>query len=573
MWSSLHRVSVVAVVAIGLAYAATWARGSADALLSPLVQNDDARTLLFPFHRYSAGAPLADDPIANEMLAGQPLGFRLLYRVLVPQVGVLYAAKLVQGLCILIIGAAGALLLGGHRGGLGAAVLLVFLFLRDPLVMNRILGGLPRAFAFPAFALWLAGGFGERPWARRSAALLAAVTYPPAMAMVLGADGLYALRSLGRAWTLTLRRLGRYAMLVAACAVLSAPAVLFDSMDAGPMHTLEQAAHEPAFGRSGRLRILPLEHPGPAFATSFLSAFRAPAASPTTNRDGAPWHDVAAIALVALLVALPLAHVSPSPVPVVAFLVASLALYAVSVAVAFQLYAPARYYTFGMRAVALGLTAAVLGYLLPRATPLVRHTARNGAAAAAMVAAWICLGAGVHEDPRWQVIDYRAQAPLWDFIRTLPVGARIAAHIDDGDDIPLFTQRANTGGYETLQPWRTRAWARQKARAEDTLRALYATDPRVVLDYAARYRVTHLLVNRQRYGRDFLARSRSFEPLTTFARALLDGVHRRDLVLAEPPADAVVFRHHQFLLVDVDRLGQAWAPLPAPGAGGAAGID
>ena len=64
--------------------------------------------------------------------------------------------------------------------------------------MDRIGGGLPRSFGFPAMALWLAGALAHNVKARRAGAVVAALTYPSALAMVLGAEGIYTLRRFGR---------------------------------------------------------------------------------------------------------------------------------------------------------------------------------------------------------------------------------------------------------------------------------------------------------------------------------------------------------------------------------------
>src|SRR5690606_39834218 len=57
---------------------------------------------------------------------------------------------------------------------------------------------------------------------------------------------------------------------------------------------------------------------------------------------------------------------------------------------------------------------------------------------------------------------------------------------DLGDGIPYYSARATMGTFETLQPWFVDSWRRQKERCQETLTALYATDPAAVLDYAQR---------------------------------------------------------------------------------------
>lgn len=208
---------------VAIVWLRSWYAGNEPVLIDPLLQPDDARTALFPFHRYAPGHPLANDPISNEMLEYQPYAYRLLFRFTVPSVGLLVASKWVTKLLFAMFVMAGAVLMTSRRAGLGAGLLFAALFIHDQSIQNRIHGGLPRSFGFPVCALWLAGALAGRPTVRRVACIIGALTYPTALAMVLGAEGIYVLRGLGRPGFRTLfRRLKHYALLVAACVALLA---------------------------------------------------------------------------------------------------------------------------------------------------------------------------------------------------------------------------------------------------------------------------------------------------------------------------------------------------------------
>ncbi|MCC6213638.1 MAG: hypothetical protein IT376_02130 [Polyangiaceae bacterium] len=551
--------SVLLAAVLG-AYLVHWARGNSGMLFDPLLQTDDARTVIFPFHRHAPGAPLADDPIALEMLDYVPYGVRWLYALIVPAVGVLVATKVVQALALAVLLAAAVVLATTPGLGLPAAGLLLFFVLRDVTQVDRIAGGLPRAFAFPCFALWIAGAMARRRGARAAGVLLAALSYPSTMLMLLAAEALLLLRGLGsRGVAVALRRARWLGGLTLACAVLIAPAVGGDP-SRGPLHTLEQARGEPAFGPAGRLRVLPLpdarREVGPA-------GFGVLGAS-----GGSPWPAVAArvrdydapaaLALGAGLAVIVIAGWAPVPWVAVALLAGVWLTYGVAHVFAFRLYAPERVYSFGMHA---AVTALVVG-MLARVGARWRHRRgrllRSLAATAVIAGTVVALGDGVR-DRVGMTIDRRPLAPLWDFFAGLPSNTRVASHPMDGDDIPLWSARANMGGFETLQPWFVGSWARQRARTEDTLGALYATDRAEVLAYARRHRVTHLLLNADRYAGDVAGRAGSFEPLTAYARKLLQGRRATELVLAAPPQGAVVFRLGKWSVVDVARLEQAWA--------------
>lgn len=553
--STLHWASALLLWAGFLAYLVVWIRGNGEMLWDPLVQADDVRTYLFPFHRYGDGI-LADDPLASDMALYTPPLLRALYLVLVPWTGLQAAAKIVQGLGFVLLPVAGWTLLRARRAGLAGAVLLVFLFLHTPFCVNRIAGGLPRSFAFPAIALWLAGALGGRGGVRVAGVLLAAATYPVAMLILLAAEGTLVLRS-GLRPTPALRgRLVRAALLAVACTAVVGGFLLGEGRG-DRVHTAAEARREPAFGAQGRLSLFPLDDGGATLLNAMTSPF---VATRFLGKDGpvvSALATAAPLAAFAFLLLLFWTRSSPVPVAAGALSIGTIAVYLLAIAFAFRLYAPDRYASYGGTAVGLALPLYGIGLLAPKMRSPRRATARNLAALAFLGV--VCLLGGDGVVPRNGVdLDGRTQASLYDFARGLPDQSKIAAHPLDGDELPFWAGSATVASYETLQPWYVDSWGRQKRRTMSLLRALYATDPDTVLRFATAEGVTHLLLRPDRYRQDFLSRARLFQPFDSFTARLLANVSRRDLVLARIPADAIVFRGSGFVVVDVARLRASW---------------
>ncbi len=547
-------LSTALVLGVLGAYLWAWTQGNWPMLTDPNLQNSDARTSIFPFHRYDSGA-LADDPIANEMLALVPIGVHAMYRVLVPMTDVFVAPKIVQALALAVLVYAAVVMARSRRAGLGAAALLLFAVLHDWFAVYRVAGGLPRAFGFPCFALWLSGVVANRPWVRRAAPVLAALTYPSVMNMILAAEGLYTLRGLGKTrHSVVGRRLLRYFAVVGVCFVAVLPAVV-GGEDRGPIHTLEQAKKEPAFGKTGRLWILPFAEPTKVFGEAFVDQMKPRGKSFSNELRKAYKEDWEAygVAIFALLLVFAMLRFCPTPWLALAFFCGSAILYVLSRALAFQLYSPERYYSFGMRMASITLIVVILSHAWFWLRPRAREIFRNLTIVGFILLIWGCTGTGVVK-LNGMTIDQRRDKPLYEYIAKLPESVRFASHPMDGDGIPYYSARATMGAFETLQPWFTGSWRRQRARAEDTLRALYSTDPKVVFDYAHRNGVTHFLIDTRRYRKDFRRRSASFDPFTGYAKNLLSGVRLDDLVFANVPKQAVVFRRGSYLVVDVTRL-------------------
>ncbi|HEU5077277.1 MAG TPA: hypothetical protein VFU02_23965 [Polyangiaceae bacterium] len=556
---TLHVVSGVTVLASLAAYGVVWVEFNQPMLVNPDLQSDDARTILIPFHRYASDPALGDDPIANEMLDLVPLGVHALYRVLVPFTDVFVAPKIVQALAFALVLVAGTVLWRSRRAGLGAGVLLVFFLFHDWFAVERISGGLPRAFGFPCFALWLAGVLAHNRWARFGAPVISALSYPTVMLLILAAEGLYALRGMGSSSARVVwRRLRRYAAICVACLLAALPAAL-GSSDGGPVHTLEQAQLEPAFGKSGRLWILPFAEPSKVFLETYIDQLVPRGESPIAAvREAYSGNaEVWATTFFACLLLVGLLRLGPSPTVALAFTAGAVILYLLSRVLAFSLYSPERYYSFGMRMAAMALLISVPARLFPALRRRPRAILTNFVAALVLVLVWATAGHG-QKAPSGMFVNANDERPLHDFVRTLPKHARFASHPMDGDGIPYFGARATMGTFETLQPWFVDSWRRQKDRCHATLRAMYATKKSDVLAYAKEHGVTHFLINQQRYRTNFAAKSASFQPFTTYARHLVSGHERHDFVMANAPKSAIVFQTNKWQVVDVERLRQAW---------------
>ena len=551
-------VSTAVLVAVFGVYAAHWLHLHGGFLFVPSLQNDDARTALFPFHRYGMNPWLAHDPIAREMMAYVTPGLWILYRCLVPLTNLYVASKCVQALALGVLVVSGCILALSRRAGLAAGLLLIFLVLSDSYAIGRIAGGHARAFAFPCFALWVAGVLSRKRWARIAAPLFGSLFYPALMLMIIAAEAFYSLRNFWRLrLTVLFRRFRRYALLTIACFVMALPSVLGGDKARGPIHTLQQAAADPAFYAGGQLWVLPLGKPADELIGAFLTRFSASGRRPIGGSAPSVALNPAVIALVVLsfiAICRGLGWVSISS-GVAAFLLGSVALYFAARYFAFRLYSTERYYAYCMRMAACLLLVAVASRFGGRRRRS-REWPRNLFATAIILGQWIVLGDGIIPN-NGMTLDARSDADLYEFIRTLPATVRFASHPMDGDGIPYFAARATMGTFETLQPWFVDSWRRQKAREYATLDALYCTNLRDLLTYGSSYSVSHFLVNRDRYGSDYKQHIGSFEPFTAYLNHLVSQPNRAPPALTRVPDSAIVFDRPPWLVLDLERLRQS----------------
>lgn len=557
--TQFRALAALVLVLIFVGYGARWTVCHAGLLFDPGLQNDDARTALFPFHQYADNPSLAHDPIAREMMAYVSPGIWALYRILVPLTGLYAASKWVQALALGVLALAGTLLARSRRGGFASGLLLVYLILSDPYAVGRIAGGHARAFAFPLFALWVAGIVGSQRVARFAAPVLGALFYPAVTLMILAGEGAYAAWAVvSQSWQRARRRLWQFAC-VAGIAVLCAwPTAMGGDRQRGPIHTLAQARAEPAFYRDGRLWVLPFGEPTEELGRAFLARFSSSgktllAASRPSTPVFLAASTAAAFTLLTILLQRRRAQALPSYFW--SFLLGTTLLYFAARWLAFRLYSTERYYAYGMRMASTLLVVALCARFRPRWRSS-RFTARTCFAASFMLVGWLMLGDGMVGN-NGMTIDARWDADVYRFMRTLPKGCRFASHPMDGDGIPYYAARATLGSFETLQPWFVDSWRRQLRREKATLDALYATELQPVVDFARRFQVDYLLINMDRYQSDWRSHMDSFEPFTTHTR--LRARNHTAPALATLPRQAIVFERPPWRIVGIERLATAVA--------------
>ena len=568
-WSDLqprsraHWIACMALWSIFGAFLISWTGAHWGYLTDPMLQNDDARTTLFPFHRFGPDRTLWDDPVTNDVIGNILPVQWLVYRTLTPLVGLQVASKLVQVICLSLIGLAGLIVARSRRGGLAAALLLVFLFLHTPYVVNRIGGGHPRGFAFGLLALWTAGALVGRSRTRFVSTVVSAALYPPAMILLLGAEGLMSLRG----WPSVARpvlaaRLRQFAVLVAICVAIIVPQVMMNAGH-GHMHTLAEARQDPIFTASPR-DILPFANPIVCSINHLAHPLYANGSGLLINA----WSSIGLVGPMAVLLALGLFVVvkrTPARWATAALLGSAAVAYLAARLLAFRLYNPERYLSYGMVAVTLALLVTSLGLVHAWVRGRERRAVwRSSVACAAIGLIWLVAGDGAIRRPEQardgivhhngMSIDGRTDGDLYAFIAALPPDVRIAMHPMDGAGVTYWTGRATTEHFETLQPWLVEPWQRLRDRTARTLEALYAIDVETLLAYCDERQVTHLLVHAGRYSDEFQRHAGFFAPFDRIAARAVSDIRREQMVIPQVARESTVFYRAPWIMLDVERI-------------------
>jgi hypothetical protein len=463
------------------------------ALTNPFVINDDIRQQIFWMQQWQDPALFRGDFLTDYARHYVPWGVKGLYWLASWWVSPVYFSKLLPGVLFVLLAVClfrlGAALADRRLGWMMAAV-----FWLMPFFMDNLAGGLSRAFAAPALALfWLA--WQQRRPGLMAAALLLQALFIPYIFLVAAPASLLA-------WAVA--RLGRdepppfpagaahFLILGLGAALVLGMNLQFSATDYGPLVSARDMLNHPEYYAQGRYRFLP----EPWFLWELISPWE----FILPIREWGPIAGGLAGAMLLALLALGLWRLDWAAwrqrlKPAWYLGAASLVLYFLARLFLLKLFVPDRYliYTLNLFMVlllALGLKAAL------RVDRWPRHLAVLALVAAAALGAWRLHGVGLK--------DYSAHRALYAALATTPKDALMAGHPNLMDNIPTLAQRRAFATYELAHVWSRGFWSILKPRMKDLFTAYYAEDPRKVVDFCRTYGIAYFIVDDRHFTPAFL---------------------------------------------------------------------
>lgn len=472
---------------------------------------DDVTQQVAPFLR-----PLQDRPqdyIDHYWLAILPPGYRALYaagsRVLNPVTISRYLPHVLLILMILALawGAAGL-------GGLGAGWAIAALVLSADTFLTRMGGGLPRAFAFPIFALALAAAVRGRIFVLCASIVLGTLFYPTVsvaggltLALLLLAAPARA-RGDAEAWSLRKR-----VAVLAITGLLTLLPVLITAWRLWPYGSrigADDFANYPEAGPMGRLggedRVDYRQNVRRCIELSSHTVFRT---------AGAPWCAAAQdwlfhepqrtivrrlLELLVLVGGATALALGPAAWRLLAASAAAVSAYFLSIVMSPLFFLPARHITYTVPLLTLlwfVAAAAALPKLLAVLFRPLRRPLRLPAAAAVSVVAisslsLLLVGGRIHPDIG-RTMKYEPDNKLWQFVASLPHTAYIAGWPRLMDSIPFMTQRPVLVSLETHLPHHTKYVEEMRRRMNATIDAYLASSVEPLVALRDQFGVTHLV--------------------------------------------------------------------------------
>lgn len=536
---------------------------------NPSTLNASARQQFWPLMRYYDDQLFHNDVIADYFVASFPVGFKAVYATIGSMVDPRFLGRVLTYLLLGITvwaAARAARRIRGPAAGWAAAALC----LGASLYLERMTGGLPRAFAFPLLAIAMLALARGKPILMTAVVILSAGFYP-VVSVVTGlclAVWLLAfpaaMRGNAEHWGFPRRLI--VTVIAAAGAIGMVVPTLMATAEWGPVLGGGSRTEYPEMTQG------PYQVEDRTTGVFGLQAAKNFVEAPLAGLGG-EWNPgdrklnlgVRQIMLM-ILAAAGLAGfvllLKPSPPARRVILLPAIAIlaYVLSALIAPRLYLPARYQLYPLAIAALVIVPAGIAHL---ATVLVTHTDQRRTQAivvAATIGLFVVAFAGYQIRPQFgpgplatagldTTLDPHDEA--YRFIRALPKRSLVAGWPADLDGIQYLTSQAALATREGHQTFHRQYTDLMRKRVQATIDALYSPDAASLLRLRDEFGVTHLLVSEDLYGASPPAYFAPFDEYAKKARANLGD---------RPPATrtesdrSAVFADRTWVILDLNRI-------------------
>lgn len=540
----------------------------------PQIFNDDARQQIYPFFRYVDSTLFSNDYVAAYYLDNLPIGFRALYTISAPLIDPAISSKIVMYI-LLLLTVSGLGVAANRLGGKVAAWGAISIALGASLYIDRMGGGLPRAFGFPIIAWALAAlSYGRTKWL--AVLVWMGASFYPVAGVVVGVATAFFMLFLpasdrGDAQDWNLRRRLRFLTIVAGVSIVLLLPTIGSSSQYAPVITASDLSEYPEAGAGGRY--------GPESRAPYGSFFDNASSTIASGfvGTGKPWIEpvfewvnrderdqsgsqrqpailifLASFTLLGWLFFI-LSSAAARRVTMVGL--AAFVGFTVASMVAPYFYLPTRYTTYAMPLLAvLMATTSVAGFFALRDKVAVGTKPALRAAVTLAFCLVVLAAIGGRGSSKAGLNVKAHNTPLYEVIAELPVDAVIAGWPGSAiDNVPYVARRTAFITFETHQVFHQQYADVMRERMRALIEATLATSVEPLIRLRDEHGVTHMLVYLPQLREGRLPYFKPFDEWVSEARNASDG---KPLALQELVDAHAVYRDGGYALVDLRELSE-----------------
>ncbi|MBN1521408.1 MAG: hypothetical protein JW928_02655 [Candidatus Aureabacteria bacterium] len=501
------------------------------------------RNVAYTLHRMKDPSLFPNDPLADMSEKLAPAGWKALFRFS----GVFFDALLFSKLLSHLLYALSVwmvFLIGKNIRGLLAGAVSTLLFLHDPFFLNRMSGGLPRAFYIPLVLFMIY--FTVRSWVPGLSltVLLCGLLYPVSL---LFAGAFLAVQIfIFRMWPR-----GKAAILIVFFLVSAFLLFNFDESP-GDLVTFKEAERMEEFAEEGRVPVLPMKNPvkeslgyffSPFFAASWSRSYEIGYGQEKTDPVGM----ISAFLLFFAGIWGLARQKGSEKAFLFALIVSSLILYLLARIFFFRLYYPYRYlYPLSLSSVFI-VGAGFAG--------LAGKMKEKGLLLGTILLVFFFTFTDVRIVPYNGFLHFTGQwRSLFMELRNTVSDAVFAGNVYVLDNVPVFSKRSVFISDEMIIPFFKDSYPERKERLIENAKIVYSRSREECLEICQRCGIDYIIIYKPDFTREHALQGRFYvsRPLKNSVISIVED--RTDFYLSRVSKDVIFFETKSFSVIDVAKL-------------------
>jgi len=485
-------------------------------LINRYVINDDVRQHIYWMQQFHDRGLFRNDLLTEYAKNYQPWGFIFLYYLFSFIADPLLISKILP-IILFVLSSLYLFKLVKYLTNDYAALLAALFFMITPAYLERMSGGLPRAFASALLIIFLYYLI-KREYMKSSLILLLQSLFYPMIFFVSILTYIFTFVKVRNKRISfdksTVKNKAFICLALIAVFILGAKYTLSYNPRIGRVVSHKQMLSDPAYYAAGRYPVLPT----PPLSEEISNNLSNILFSKILMRHPENFFVKSGILNNAIfLIAILLLGFEAArrrmffPVEILFLFLSSVLMYKISDLVLLKLFLPARYVEYSIPIISLIVYSMAIGQLITRL-----KNDRTKKVFQIIVFIIVLSNYNIHKK-NIGLINMSRFKDLYAYLNSLPKDVMIAANPKLADGIPTFSQRKVFINYELSHPFYDKYWETIRRRTFDFFDAYYSQDPLYIYKFCENNGIEYLVVDRRHFKKGYLANQGFyFEPFNAY---------------------------------------------------------
>ncbi|MFB0561847.1 MAG: hypothetical protein ACETWM_11655 [Candidatus Lokiarchaeia archaeon] len=522
--------------------------------LNRYIINDDVMQHVYWMQQFRDGGLFKNDLLTVYAKNYQPWGFIALYYVFSFIIDPMIISKIIP-IVLFVVSSLYLFKLVSEMTNNYTGFLSASIFMAAPIYLDRMVGGLPRAFGYPLLIIFLYYLI-KKEYLKSSLVLILQCLFYPIVFLLSMLTYLFAFIKMQHKkifFDKPVTKTKYFIIAIIICSfILCGKYVISYNPSIGKVVTKEQMVGNPEYYYSkGRFNLLPT----PPVLQSikqylkkgmvFSQIFDKPTKMVSINPGGLNSEIIFLIILLFLALEIKRKKLL-LPIEIILLFLSAILMHIISVLFLFRLAFPSRYLMYSLPLITLIICTIAIGQLVIKIkSARIKRTFQ--------ILILILVFLNIDHQYSVGLINMSDKKDLYNYLNSLPKKTMIVAHPGLADGIPTFAQRKVFIKYELSHPVFDNYWKTIKKRTVDFFNAYYSENTLLIYDFCKQNGIDYFIVDKKHFTEKYLNHGRIyFEPFNTYVKNITE--KRKNFVLDNIPEEDKLFVANDIFVIKKDVL-------------------